>query len=415
MAADKETMGRGMTGLKQVFTQDLATIRDTPVLWPLTLLVFVSVSVSFVSLRALGVVVPVCFLAALVILIVQTRRFPKPSVGTVIVWLVFVALVGLATMQSMDVDYASGRFIKLASVSLLAVLFWALAVHVSGLPAIRSILVLSLVIGLGWGFIEGIGNGVIFEFTHDVWPGQAAYASNRPVVLLVLFLWPAALALSGIKGERAAWLLALLVLVCTLTTESQSAQLATLGAIIVFGLATQFPRLTLWMVGVGGVALILGLPITLAYFQFTPAEGDFSLPLTVVARLELWEFVAGKIMEQPLLGYGLEAGRFLRLDDMTHRYFGGPLMHHPHNAILQIWFEMGLLGALVAALGWAVLVRQIGGMLPHDRAYLLAALTCVLIVGTVSHGLWQTWWLSALMVVPFFFAIVLADDPGPKK
>jgi len=410
-----ETMRRGMAGLKQVFTQDLATIRDTPILWPLALLVFVSASVSFVSLRALSVVVPACFLVALAILIVQTRRFPKPSIGTGIVWLVFVALVGLATMQSMNVDYASGRFVKLASVSLLAVLFWALSARVPGLPALRSILILSLVIGLAWGFVEGIGNGVIFEFTHDVLPVQAAYAANRPVVLLVLFLWPAALALSRIVGERAGWLLVLLVLACTFTTESQSAQLATLGAVIVFGLATQFPRITLWIVGVGGVATILGLPIAIAYFHFTPAVGDFSLPMTVVSRLELWDFVAGKIMEQPLLGYGLEVGRFLRLDDMTHRYFGGPLMHHPHNAILQIWFEMGLLGALVAAVGWAVLVRQIGGVAQHYRAYLLAALTCVLIVVTVSHGLWQTWWLSALMVVPFFFAIVLADEPKQKK
>ncbi len=409
-------MGRRMAGLKQVFTQDLATIRDTPILWPLALLVFVSDSISFVSLRALSVVVPACFLVALVILIVQTRRFPKPSIGTVIVWLVFVVLVGLAALQSMNVDYASGRFVKLASVSLLAVLFWALAARVSGLLALRPVLILSLVIGLGWAFVEGLSDGAIFALTRDVAENEAAHAANRPIVLLVVFLWPATLALSQILQQKAVWLLLLLTLGATFTTESQSAQLAMVAASVVFALALLLPRAGLWMVGIGGVIAILALPFVFASFNMMlNDESVWASKMTVLPRLELWRFVSEKIVAQPLLGYGLEAGRFMPLDDMTQQYFGGTHMHHPHNAILQIWFEMGLLGAVAIALGWALLVRQIGGLAPQSQAYPLAAATCVLIVGTVSHGLWQTWWLSALTVVPFFFAIALAGEPKPKK
>lgn len=410
MTWNQETMGRGMTGLRRRFVEDFTIIRETPVLWPLALLVFVSGFVNFISLRALGVVVPVCFLFALVIFVVQTRRFPRPSTGTIVVWLVFAAIVGLAAMRSLNVDYASGRFIKLASMSLLAILLWSLSARVLALPALRSVLVVSLGFGLMWGFVEGISDGFIFELTHDVIPGEAMHAANRPIVLLVVFLWPMVLALSQVAGRRVAWFAVLLTLVSTFTTESQSAQLAILGAVTVFGWASLAPRSTLWVVGVGGVVTILGLPVGLAYFNFLPEVGDYFLPLTVVARLELWNFVAGKIMEQPLLGYGLEAGRFLLLDGMTHKYFGGPLMHHPHNAIIQIWFEMGLLGASVAALGWALLVRQIGYLSSYKRSYPLAALTCILIIGAVSHGLWQTWWVSALVVVPFFFAISLGDD-----
>ncbi len=219
---------------------------------------------------------------------------------------------------------------------------------------------------------------VFFALAHDVSSGQAAHAANRPIVLLAVLLWPMSLALLQTVGSRGVWLFVLLTLASTFTTESQSAQLAMLGAVFAF--------------------------------DFMSAEGPaFSLPLTVASRLELWSFVAGKIMEQPLFGYGLEAGRFLPLEGMAHMYFGGPLMHHPHNAILQIWFEMGGLGAVVAALGWALLVRQIGGLTARYQAYLLAALTCILIVGTVSHGLWQTWWVSGLVVVPVFFAISLRD------
>ncbi len=133
MMGNEEAMRVGMVALKRTFIEDIAVIRETPVLWPLALLVIASASVSFISLRALGVVVPVCFLLALLALVVQTGRFPRPSAGILIVWLVFVALIGLATTRSLDFDYASGRFLKLGGMSLLAVLFWALSARVTAL------------------------------------------------------------------------------------------------------------------------------------------------------------------------------------------------------------------------------------------------------------------------------------------
>jgi O-antigen ligase len=390
---------------------DMKTVAGEPVLWPLAFLVFISAFVSFISLRALGSMVPACFLIALGLFVVQGRRFPRPSMVWGAVWLVFVALVGIAALRSLDVDYATGRLSKLALMSGIAILFWSLAREIKSLGALQPLLVLAFFIGLGICLFEGLSSGLIYWLTHDVSLAEAAHTANRPVVLVLLFAWPVALVLARKVGMAGSLVLVFVALIAGFTTESQSAQLAGFVAMLVLLLSWAWPKGALWMVGVGGVVSILGLPIALTLFDWTIVEGaSRAFTQTILPRLELWAFVVEKISERPLLGFGLEAGRFLPLDGMAHKFFGGEFMHHPHNGILQVWFEMGLVGAGLFAMGWGLLITQIGKQNALTQRYALAAVVCVLVISTVSHGLWQTWWISALVMLPFFFVIAMSTS-----
>lgn len=392
-----------------LFLRSMKPIGAVPALWPLAFLVFISAFLSFISLRALGSMVPVAFLFSLALFVFQNRVFPKPSPLLLATWVLFVALIGLAAARSLDIDYALGRFGKLILMSGIALLFWSLAARIENLNALQSLLVIAFSIGLALCLFEGVSDGLIFWLTHDVSRIEATHTTNRPVVLVVLFVWPTALVLSRLVGQKSMALMVLLTLVASFTTESQSAQLAALLATGVLVSSMLLPRLTLWAVGIGGVALILTLPFVFAFFDLMPAEStDFVSRATVLPRIELWTFVSQKILLHPLLGYGLEAGRFLPLDDMTQKYFGGAFMHHPHNGILQVWFEMGALGAVLLALGWGLLVAMVGKTSASVQSYVLAGLVCALVVSTVSHGLWQTWWVSALVILPVFYAIAKA-------
>jgi O-antigen ligase len=69
---------------------------------------------------------------------------------------------------------------------------------------------------------------------------------------------------------------------------------------------------------------------------------------------------------------------------------------HPHNAALQIWVELGVVGAILAATALGLLLRLIAGLRTEALAPRLALLMGAAAVSLVGHGAWQGWWPAAL-------------------
>ncbi len=111
------------------------------------------------------------------------------------------------------------------------------------------------------------------------------------------------------------------------------------------------------------------------------------LPPSWSDRLRIWGFVAEQFARSPLRGAGLEASRTL----------AGMVHLHPHNAPLQLWYELGAPGAVLGTLFWLWLWRRIGEDARRDRlqgATAAATAAVYLIISSVSFGLWQAWWLG---------------------
>lgn len=104
-------------------------------------------------------------------------------------------------------------------------------------------------------------------------------------------------------------------------------------------------------------------------------------------RPRIWTFVAERwATGHPFRGAGLDASR--TFPDVV------PL--HPHNGALQLWFELGLPGAVLGALFWLWLWGRIGECAERNRlqgAAAAGAATVYLVIGSISYGLWQEWWL----------------------
>ncbi len=393
---------------KAIWRAELATIGQDRVLWPLVLLATVSAVISFLSLRALGTLVPVCLVLALVFYGIRTRSFPMPSFGLWVVFGGFVLLVGFSAAMSLDVEYALGRFVKLALYALMAILLWSLSQRLSTLGALQSGLLVSFILGLCWALFEGLSEGALFGLLRELPPGEASFSSNRPVVILALTAWPAALIVAQRYGFLAALALLVALFAASLSGESQAAQVGLAGATVILVVAFWLPRAALWVAGVGGVVAILAAPFV--FSQPDLMEYAEKLPTaysTILPRMAIWVFVSEKIMMQPLLGYGLEAGRFLPTTDMVQIYFSGDFIHHPHNGILQVWLEMGVLGALAMATVWGLLLQQVSKLSEESLPFVLAGVCCALFIGAVAHGVWQSWWVCALALLPFLFKIAL--------
>jgi O-antigen ligase len=133
-----------------------------------------------------------------------------------------------------------------------------------------------------------------------------------------------------------------------------------------------------------------------------------ALPSSWSHRIVIWQFAAERIFERPVLGWGLDASRSIpggraavpwQMDpdpnDKGNRVSVVQLMPlHPHSIALQLWLELGLLGAAALASLAYLLARRAG-----DDAGLAALVFAGAAICHVSYGAWQTWWLSTLFMV----------------
>jgi O-antigen ligase len=69
---------------------------------------------------------------------------------------------------------------------------------------------------------------------------------------------------------------------------------------------------------------------------------------------------------------------------------------HPHNIFLQIWAELGIVGAILTG---AILMMMVGliGRLPRGEGVVaLGLVASCTAVAFVEHGAWQGWWIAAV-------------------
>lgn len=117
-------------------------------------------------------------------------------------------------------------------------------------------------------------------------------------------------------------------------------------------------------------------------------------------RLILWDFASIKILQKPLLGYGAEAGRFIEGGQVYVARYTQLMPSHPHNFILQVWLETGLIGALCLVCFVHFYLRRIQELASHgsriDVFWAYYYFMFLLFIFGFSHSLWHKWCLTPL-------------------
>lgn len=203
------------------------------------------------------------------------------------------------------------------------------------------------------------------------------------------------------------------------------------------------------LLGVVVVAAVLALPmlrrlvapglalVVLAMPLIAPrADGPlYCAALTAGAstghRIHIWTFTQDRIAERPLLGWGLEAGRSIpgghapvAVRACVDGHPTGALLArgesmplHPHNAALQVWLNLGFIGALAVALAVGWMVHR--GIAAADGRLGQATVAATAVVGfaiaNVSFGLWQSWLIAAFTAAAMIARIAAAPSSAPGE
>jgi O-antigen ligase len=336
------------------------------------------------------------------VLWVRDGRFPWPEKKTGAVILLFLAYGAGLAFFSPFMDRSLYATLKLGTIFLPLSFFSAPSLRAFGrtLGEYKGGLLYLLAWGLAVVVLELLMASYLFGF--DSIPVTKL---NRGLSYGLLLVPPL---LAGTYGEsqKKFFLLLGLTLFSLLLTHSRTTQLAAVAGTGVFALARFWPLVTTRLVGLG-MMVSLAWPIAVKHlYMLYPDMISHKLPFTFAARVEIWDYMSYRIAERPLLGWGLGSSGvvdWLAPHGAGYVYTGANAAH-PHNAIIQLWVETGLVGMLFGILAaWAVL-SGVGRLKALARPYALASLSMAFVLLLAAYDVWTDSLLTALALTLFLFS-----------
>ncbi|MDH5748248.1 MAG: O-antigen ligase family protein [Rhodospirillales bacterium] len=239
------------------------------------------------------------------------------------------------------------------------------------------------------------------------------------ISVIALLIWPVALLLWR-RDRRLAAAVIFIAAAAAYFGESKASVAALATGAIFAGIGAILPKKGGVLLGflIAAGVLLAPVPFYLAGDPQDSVELREKAPAAAYNRLKIWHFTAQKIAQRPILGWGLDSSRVIpggqeeikvyydSRDSAGNRQFEFqermPL--HPHNAFLQVWLELGLIGAILCGLIPVSISLAICRILPDgpNRAAAFGALGTALTLAGLSYGLWQSWWLAALWLAALF-------------
>ena len=323
----------------------------------------------------------------------------RTQAALLLLFLLFWA--GLSLLWTPFFDDASERLLKATGVGLFA--FVALA----SMPArMRASNLYLSPLGAGVGSLSAI----IWVLT--VPNAQTAIDGEGPVLVrtalsVTLLTWPG-LAWLLMRSERAfAIVLAVVAVSAALMTEPRGAVLALIAGAVAFGAFVVAPRLTIQIVQWLLALVIVAAPVL--PFLVTPlARALFGADTSAWQPWEVWR---DSVLGEPLrllTGHGLDTA-------LRSQLAGLLAAGAPQSILFEVWYELGLLGALPLALLVALAVRSAAHVGEAIAPCLVGAIVnlfafaCVGLVGS------QTWWLTLIAVLSIAFTAVIHGRFGTRR
>lgn len=234
---------------------------------------------------------------------------------------------------------------------------------------------------------------------------------NRAALLSAMLLPISIFAIDAMEESRPRRL-ALHALTATLVgigvfgSYSESAQLAFIAILAIHGLGlfagNLAPRLISGSLAAGLLALPLAFVSIFDWFRVTSMWE--SRPLTVKPRLLMWRAMVDNVEEAPFIGKGVE---FVRATGYRNPETSALTAEtHPHSFLFQIWVDLGLVGVVLLIAVVALLAEILRRVEGPARVMYASIMAGTLGVWSVSHGMWQSWFVGLVGICVLYAGIV---------
>jgi O-antigen ligase len=269
--------------------------------------------------------------------------------------------------------------------------------------------------------VEGLSQAAIYQAINhlggkSVRPDLAVRNVSVGGYVIVVLLWPIGAALQ--RRGRLVGALALMAAVAasTFLLRGDAPTLAAVVSAVAFVAALKGGRPAILALMALVVAYLLLTPWIMITLQKTALWATLGshLPISWDRRMDIWRFTTAQLMHSPWLGLGLDASRT----------FPGIIALHPHDGALQLWFELGVIGAGLAAAFWGLIFWRLAKPAENRLFAAMASAMAVvyLVIGAFSFSVWQEWWIclgafgmaTCLAVGKFIDLDPYRFEPGPE-
>jgi O-antigen ligase len=229
-----------------------------------------------------------------------------------------------------------------------------------------------------------------------------SFIFNRPVLTLLVLMIPLLWLLLRRDHRWVSVALAALVAETILHSESGAAVLGLLAGLGAYILARVTARLAVCLVAIGLVAAIVLAPMAGAIAErVLPSSVHEAIASTNSrARVEIWKKFGEAVRRQPVLGAGFGTSPSFPDTPVAHDIAPDDpsafALWHAHNAALQVWVELGAIGAVLGIIVLLLLLARIAALPPDLVPVSLALVAAAAAVSLVGHGAWQGWWAAAV-------------------
>lgn len=231
---------------------------------------------------------------------------------------------------------------------------------------------------------------------------------NRRITLACFLFWPA-LALVYFDRNTIRKIIALMCIgfgsvMVLIYGSHQSSQLALVVSGITFLAAMYYLAATRrTLILAWAAAVFMALPLAWSLFSLGAHQQE-KLPNSARARVVIWNSMSQLYKENYLFGIGSNATKTVvksRANELNDKY-ATPKYHvvyrHPHNVYLEVWLELGLIGAVLFFItGYFLLKLVLYGSLPLQA---IAASQFALFAAMIwpSYSMWQPWFMATIAI-----------------
>ncbi|MDX7952482.1 peptide ABC transporter permease [Lichenihabitans sp. Uapishka_5] len=230
---------------------------------------------------------------------------------------------------------------------------------------------------------------------------------ERAALTLVTLVWPVLGALAVRDRWFAAGLMAMAVAVAALAAWTSTALAALAVGALTFAIATWNPARVARLMGGFVVALFLLAPV-LPFCLMKPLDAALGAGLglrlpplvEVAASIRIWADVVTAEPLRLITGHGFD----IMSRAVSSGFIPGPA---PHSLLFETWYELGVVGAVLAACFVAGAFAAVGRASATVAPFLLAELAAVFTVTLWGLDTTQLWWVTFLGVATLAFVHVI--------
>lgn len=264
--------------------------------------------------------------------------------------------------------------------------------------------------------LVGLKPGQLKPLDHFIWKqgrlvGIDGFDLTRSFTAVPLIVWGAILAILGSQRHKfakpLAWATYLLTLSVILAGNNETTKVAIIIGSVSFAIACWSKMWSSRLLRASWIVACLAIvPITLGLYRANLHNAPW-VQSTAQHRIIIWNRFTEETMKRPVLGVGAGMA-YWNFDPHKEAIKGEAWARYSrdvHCVFLQIWFELGVVGAVLLSLLGLAIIQRIdrlsASIVPYGHASFASAAA---ILGS-SYGLWRPWFNLTFLIGTLSFVI----------